>query len=112
MVVLANLFFGSGALYGFVSLTAKDFDPRTFALSLKRLSPAKYFLVSIVALVWAICCFWLAVMDQEIAAFFQEALGFQLPSFLYQALFLVGGVLFGWGAIRLLKGYSHEVNRR
>ena len=103
MVVLANLFFGSGALYGFVSLIAKDFDASTLAL--KQLSPAKNLLVSIVVLVWATCFFWLATMSQEVATFFREAVGIQLPSFLYGGLLLGGGVFFGWGAIRsLLKG--------
>lgn len=100
IVILANLFFGSGVLYGAVSLTAKDFDSNTFAL--KQLSQTKNFLVSVVVLVWAICFFWLATMSQEIATFFREAVGIQLPSFLYGGLLLVAGVFFGWGAIRLL----------
>jgi len=100
IVILANLFFGSGVLYGVVSLTAKDFDSKTFVL--KQLSPTKNFLVSIVVLVWAICFFWLATMSQEIATFFREAVGIQLPSFLYGGLLLAAGVFFGWGSIRLL----------
>ena len=100
MVILTNLFFGSGTLYGFVSLTSKDFDSNTFAL--KQLSPAKNFLVSIVVLVWATCFFWLATMSQEIATFFREAVGLQLPSFLYGGFLLGAGVFFGWGTIRLL----------
>ena len=105
MVILANLFFWSGALYEFVSLTTKDFDTNTLAL--KQLSPAKNILVGTVVLVWAICFFWLATMSQEVATFFREAIGIQLPSFLYGGLLLGGGVFFGWGGIRLfLKGKS------